>query len=282
MSNSVQIGHDLPDLFKSFFATPQDEISDFKRPGGFTGKAVSPYYLVKRLTARFGMFGEGWGIEKAEHEFVHVTNGEILAFVTLSMWYISGSNKRIAGPHAGGDVVVKIDKEGKLRIDDEALKKAYTDAFSKCCSWLGLGGDVHDGMRDNKYSADKPWDVNTKESLAASKRLDSNKAGKTPAGDDGTSQEGAEADLAPIRKDVWTDDDRQILDELLHTMENLCAWIQEPEKYLPFESNVLAKVKEDPPSKVLPWLRIVVASAETKAKEKMAQPPIDDIPFPEE
>jgi len=73
----------------------------------------------------------------------------------------------------------------------------------------------------------------------------------------------------------WTDEDRSVLDELLHTMENLCAWIQEPEKYLPFESNVLAKVKTDPPSKVLPWLRTLVQAAETKAKAKMSQAEVE-------
>ena len=86
---------------------------------------------------------------------------------------------------------------------------------------------------------------------------------------------------APVCEGTWTEEDRAILDEYLSMMENLCAWIQEPEKYLPFETNVLAKVKAESPSKVLPWLKSILQAAETKAKNKMAAIPTDYIPDPE-
>lgn len=159
----------MPSLFVEFFATPADELKEFKRAGGFTGTAISPYYLVKRLTEKFGMVGIGWNIHTSEHEYVHTIKGEILVFTQVCIWYLDPETQTrcIVGPQCGGDVVAKLDKEGNIRIDDEALKKAQTDAFSKCCSYLGLGGDVHDGMLDSKYTATKPWDVNPNDSKKA-------------------------------------------------------------------------------------------------------------------
>ena len=174
MTNKPEAGQMMPELFKAFFATPKDELKDFSRPGGFKGMAISPYYMVKRLTASCGLCGIGWGIEHAAHEFVHVGDtGQIMVFVTMSIWFIDPITKQrgVVGPHAGGDTVALINKDGQLKVDDEAVKKAYTDAFSKCCSWIGLGGDVHDGMLDNKYVADKPWDVSSSASSHARKAV---------------------------------------------------------------------------------------------------------------
>lgn len=166
----------MPDIFTKFFATPEDETSGFSRPGGFKGKAVSPYYLVKRLTEQFGLCGMGWGVTHHETKIVEAQNGMILVYVLLSVWYELDGKRYEVGPHYGGDVAVSVSKpdyqkknlDGSFNmhsVDDEACKKAYTDAFSKCCSWLGLGGDVHDGFTDGKYTATKPWDIDPKDSI---------------------------------------------------------------------------------------------------------------------
>lgn len=170
----------MPEIFTRFFATPKDECKEFKRAGGFSGLATSPYYLVKRLTHEFGLCGMGWGVENDHHEFVTVQSGEVLVFVTLSLWYQIDGKRYVVGPHSGGDVACKKDRDGNLRIDDESLKKAYTDAFSKCCSWIGLAGDIHDGMADadSKYLANKPWDVDR--GKAASAAVQAKAPGFTP------------------------------------------------------------------------------------------------------
>jgi len=176
MSESIST---LPETFKAFFATPTDETKEFKRPGGFSGKSISPFYLVKRLTERFGLCGKGWKVQHYETRTVTAPSGVTAVYILLSLLYKEKGDTEWneVGPHYGGDVALdckKAERQQKnadgtfniLEVDDEAFKKAYTDAFSKCCSWLGLGGDIHDGMTDgNKYVASKPWDVSIQESI---------------------------------------------------------------------------------------------------------------------
>ena len=159
--------------FTAFFATPADELKEFSRPGGFKGKSVSPYYLVKRLTEKFGLCGKGWMVKHYDTRVVESKTGVVAVYVLLSLLYKEQGDTEWneVGPHYGGDVAfdsVKPERQRKntdgtintVECDDEAFKKAYTDAFSKCCSWLGLGGDIHDGLCDgNKYLNNKPWDV---------------------------------------------------------------------------------------------------------------------------
>jgi len=174
----------MPETFTAFFATPADETKDFKRPGGFSGKSVSPFYLVKRLTERFGLCGKGWKVHHYDTKFVSAPNGTTAVYVLLSLLYKEQGDTEWneVGPHYGGDVIMDLKKPERqtknmdgtfntLDVDDEACKKAYTDAFSKCCSWLGLAGDIHDGMADgDKYRASKPWDVSIEESQATTRK----------------------------------------------------------------------------------------------------------------
>ena len=51
----------------------------------------------------------------------------------------------------GGNTLVAAEKSG-LRIDDEAYKKAYTDAISVACKALGIGADVYFEKDVTKYS----------------------------------------------------------------------------------------------------------------------------------
>ena len=39
-----------------------------------------------------------------------------------------------------------------LFVDDEAYKKAYTDALGVACKSLGFGADIYRGRNDTKYS----------------------------------------------------------------------------------------------------------------------------------
>src|SRR5262249_5183355 len=55
----------------------------------------------------------------------------------------------------GQTMMVVKRKDGSMYFDEEAQKKAFTDGLTKCCSYLGLGGDVHMGLfDDNKYVAE--------------------------------------------------------------------------------------------------------------------------------
>ena len=56
-------------------------------------------------------------------------------------------------PGVGGSMLIATEKDGK-RTDDEAYKKAYTDAQSVACKALGIGADVYWEKDPTKY--DRP------------------------------------------------------------------------------------------------------------------------------
>jgi hypothetical protein len=71
-----------------------------------------------------------------------------MVFCTASIWHGS-KDKTVFG--VGGDKVVSKFSSG-LRSDDEAFKKAFTDAITNALKLIGVGGDVHMGrFDDSKY-----------------------------------------------------------------------------------------------------------------------------------
>lgn len=133
----------------------------FKRAGGFAGTAIKPMWSFKRMTEEFGPCGLGWGVDEPSFQTVPTTDGEILVYCTVSVWYnehreadpprtegLVGSQKVFG---VGGDKVVGKNKYG-LTSDDEAFKKAYTDAIGNALKLIGVGADVHMGLfDDSKY-----------------------------------------------------------------------------------------------------------------------------------
>jgi hypothetical protein len=130
----------------------------FKRAGGFSGTAIKPMWSYRRLTEEFGPCGTGWGVEKPDYNVVPGHGGEVLVYCTVSGWYISGDEKKYVYGVGGDKVVtyIKANEEYKRperwENDDEAFKKAFTDALTNAFKFIGVGADVHMGMfDDNKY-----------------------------------------------------------------------------------------------------------------------------------
>lgn len=119
----------------------------FKRAGGFSGTAIKPMFSYRRMTEEFGPCGVGWGV--GEPSFQVVPAGEeTLVFCTVSIWH-EKPDQIVYG--VGGDKVV-VKQQSGLRSDDEAFKKAFTDAVTNGLKLIGVGADVHMGMfDDNKY-----------------------------------------------------------------------------------------------------------------------------------
>jgi hypothetical protein len=121
----------------------------FNRAGGFKGTAIKPIYIIQRLTEKFGPCGEGWGIGEPKFELVHSQTGEVLVFCTVSCWHGERANLLFG---VGGDKAVTLRNDGKMFHDDEAFKKAFTDAVGNAFKFLGVSADVHMGQfDDNKY-----------------------------------------------------------------------------------------------------------------------------------
>lgn len=126
----------------------------FQRAGGFRGTATKPIWIELRLTEHFGPCGVGWGCY--EPGFTLVPAGEeILVFCTLRCWYIDTGDKEGIVYGVGGDKVLVKRNDGKLVADDEAYKKAFTDALGNAFKHIGSGADVHMGrFDDSKYVAE--------------------------------------------------------------------------------------------------------------------------------
>ncbi len=121
----------------------------FKRAGGFTGTALKPMWVWQRLTEQFGPFGEGWGCDQPHFTTMPAGN-EVLVYCTVGAWHGSRDNTLWG---VGGDKVIAETKNGP-KADDEAFKKAFTDALMNAFKFIGVGADVHMGrFDDNKYVA---------------------------------------------------------------------------------------------------------------------------------
>ena len=122
----------------------------FTRGGGFKGTAIKPMVSYRRMTEEFGPCGKGWGVGEPAFQIVPGPEGEMLVFCTASIWYRHEEAEcRVYG--VGGDKAVGKNKYG-LQTDDEAFKKAFTDAVTNALKLIGVGADVHMGLfDDNKY-----------------------------------------------------------------------------------------------------------------------------------
>jgi len=123
----------------------------FTRGGGFKGTAIKPMWSYRRMTEEFGPCGIGWGVGEPTFHVHPGCDGELLVYCTASVWYRDTAlgECRIYG--VGGDKVVNKFSSG-LKSDDEAFKKAFTDAVTNALKLLGVGADVHMGMfDDSKY-----------------------------------------------------------------------------------------------------------------------------------
>lgn len=122
----------------------------FRRQGGFSGTAIKPIYSTLRMTETFGPCGIGWGMDRPEFTTMQA-GGDIVVYCTVGLWFLDGEARgQVYG--VGGDKVAAKRQSGDVFADDEAFKKAFTDALSNAMKQLGVGGDVHMGQHDDdKY-----------------------------------------------------------------------------------------------------------------------------------
>lgn len=113
---------------------------------------INSMWRIKVLTEQFGPCGEGWYTSDVKYWQDRLdNNGSVALFCSLLLHVkIDGAwSQPIYG--IGGNTLVAAEKSG-LRIDDEAYKKAYTDAISVACKALGIGADVYFEKDVTKYS----------------------------------------------------------------------------------------------------------------------------------
>lgn len=135
------------------------------RLGGRAITSIDAMYQIKRATEVFGPVGEGWsyttefGFEKASEETTYV-------WCDVTIGYMNGDERQkwcTFGPVRGLNLIRYKAQSGRQMEDEDAPKKAMTDALTKALSHLGFSADVFLGMYDdNKYVASLKQEFNAK------------------------------------------------------------------------------------------------------------------------
>lgn len=140
-------------LWDSLSRTDPKFTKSFSR-GGWSGTDINPQYRWKRLTELLGPVGRGWGILDHNYKIENLPDGQVMCIVQVTGYWKDPVDQivRQTPPGFGQEFLFRETKGGQWRADDEALKKAFTDALGNAFKYLGLGSDVYMGMYDDsKY-----------------------------------------------------------------------------------------------------------------------------------
>lgn len=133
---------------------------------------INPMWRIKKLTEIFGMCGAGWYTELVSERTEQGANGEVTVHTNINLYIKTGGEWSKPIPGVGGSKLVS-KETGGLYTDDEAFKKAYTDALSVACKALGVGADIYwakDG--ETKYTSAQPAQAPVREPAQAPVRED--------------------------------------------------------------------------------------------------------------
>lgn len=147
MSNTVNYLR----IYDAVRSVPEDaqKIIRGGRLNGMTN--INPMWRIKKLTEQFGACGFGWYYDIKRMWLENsMASDEIVANVEIDLFVKIGDewSKPIRG--VGGSMFLAQEKNG-LHTDDEAYKKALTDAISVSCKALGMGADIYWDSDSTKY-----------------------------------------------------------------------------------------------------------------------------------
>ena len=159
MENSKQVQQDNNlSIYESVRNVPKEAKKEIEA-GRLKGKNdINPMWRIKKLTEVFGPAGFGWYTEIVRTWTEASESGEMAVFVDIHLFvkkdgewskpiYGNGGNRLIANEKKyenGQQVYIPY-------LDDDAYKKAYTDAISVAAKALGVGADVYFEKDVTKY-----------------------------------------------------------------------------------------------------------------------------------
>lgn len=129
--------------------------------GPLKGKSnINGTWRLEELTRQFGVCGLGWTLSQKNRWTEKTANGDTAVFVEVELRVrVNGQlSEPIFG--TGGNTLIRTSTEwvnGQMvtiqRIDDEAYKKAFTDAISVACKSLGFAADIYYSQDETKYGS---------------------------------------------------------------------------------------------------------------------------------
>ena len=160
MENSKQVQQDNLSIYERVRSVPKEAKKEIEA-GRLKGKNdINPMWRIKKLTEVFGPAGFGWYTEIVRTWTEASESGEMAVFVDIHLFvkkdgewskpiYGNGGNRLVANEKKyenGQQVYVPF-------LDDDAYKKAYTDAISVAAKALGIGADVYFEKDITKYDS---------------------------------------------------------------------------------------------------------------------------------
>ena len=121
--------------------------------GRLKGKSdINPQWRFLVMTQVFGMCGIGWKYTIDKQWLEEGKDGEVMAFVNVSLFVKHEGVWSDAIQGNGGSMLIAKEKMGYFN-SDEAYKMAMTDALSVAMKALGVAGDIYMGIFDgSKYT----------------------------------------------------------------------------------------------------------------------------------
>lgn len=133
---------------------------------GFKPTTIDAYQQIKNFTEEFGVATQGWHFESDI-----VPANDHICIVKLSLYTIDNQK-----PIQVFGTCPWMTKGKNSRLDEEAPKKATTDALTKAFSILGFNADVFMGyFDDNKYVAQAQQHHEAKAAQAQQQQQDNSK-----------------------------------------------------------------------------------------------------------
>ena len=105
------------------------------------------------MTEIFGPCGQGWGFDVVSCEQTGIVNkdkdkdDQIFVSAVVNVWYGPAENS-VTG--YGGAMLACMENSGKINVDDDAYKKAITDALGTALKMLGVAADIYEGDWNTK------------------------------------------------------------------------------------------------------------------------------------
>ena len=138
------------EIYNAVRTVPAEAKKEIKG-GRLNGKTdINPMWRIKKLTEQFGPCGIGWKYTIDREWLETGANGEISAFMDISLYYKYNGEWSEAVPGTGGSAFIAKEKSG-LYTSDECYKMALTDALSVACKALGIAADVYWDKDKTKY-----------------------------------------------------------------------------------------------------------------------------------
>lgn len=118
---------------------------------------IDPQYQLREATNQFGPFGIGWGIkpDTVKISYKTIATYELLMYDAVMFYNYEDKEGLLNISSVQKIAYVTNNGKGYLKVDDDAQRKAETNAVSKGLSRIGFNADIFLGMFEDQDYVDQ-------------------------------------------------------------------------------------------------------------------------------